>query len=189
MKMTIRDSAVIAAEEKIWGVLAEFESANALKEAAKEVRDAGFSRWDAHSPYAIHGMEKAMGIPMTILPWLVFFAGFAGACVGMGMQLGMNAWDYKFLVSGKPFESIPAFIPVTFELTILFSALTAFGGMMALNGLPRFCHPTFNSERFRRVTDDGFFLSIEASDPEFSSQRTQGFLVTLGAVHVEELPE
>lgn len=188
--MTATQESTAVNDEKVWGVLAEFETAEALTEAAKEVRDAGFSRWDTHSPYPIHGMEKAMGMPMTILPWLVFFGGLTGACLGMGMQQWMNSVDYPFIVSGKPWiESIPAFIPVTFELTVLFSALTAFGGMIVLNGLPRFYHPTFNSERFRRVTDDGFFISIEASDAEYSTQRTHDFLVTLGATHVEELPE
>ncbi len=177
------------AESRMFGLLAEFETPQALSAAAREVRDAGFSLWDAHTPYPVHGLEDAMGIRMTALPWLVFFGGAAGALVGLGMQVWMNGEDYKFLTSGKPFWSIPAFIPITFEVTVLFSALTAFFGMLALNGLPRFYHPLFRSERFKRVTTDRFFISIDASDPEFAAERTKGFLVTLGARHVEEIGE
>ena len=176
-------------QKKIWGLLAEFETDSSIMAAAREVRDAGFSLWDTHTPYPVHGMEQAMGIRMTVLPWLVFLAGATGAIAGLGMQLWMNAVDYEHLVSGKPFASIPAFIPITFEMTVLFSALTAFGGMLVLNRLPRFYHPVFNSERFKRATDDRFFISIDAADAEYEADKTRDFLVTLGATHVEELEE
>jgi len=176
-------------ESRLFGYLAEFESVGELMKACVQVRDAGFKRWDAHTPFPVHGLDSAMGLRTTKLPWAVFFAGATGAGLGLLMQWWMNAVDYPLNISGKPLFSIPANIPITFEVTILLSAITAFIGMLAFNGLPRFYHPVFQSERFRRVTNDRFFISVEARDPKFRAEETRSFLESLGAAQVESLEE
>lgn len=173
----------------LYGYLAEFDSVGALLAACGQVRDAGFTRWDAHTPFPVHGLDAAMGLRSTKLPWLVFGAGATGAGLGLLMQWWINAVDYPLNISGKPLFSIPANVPITFEVTILLSALTAFVGMLAFNGLPRYHHPLFQSERFRRVTNDRFFISIEARDPRCRGEETARFLAELGAVAVERLAE
>jgi hypothetical protein len=174
---------------RLYGYLAEFETVSALVAACEQVRDEGFTRWDAHTPFPVHGLDAAMGLRSTKLPWLVFGAGASGAGLGLLMQWWMNAVDYPLNISGKPLFSIPANIPITFEVTILLSALTAFVGMLALNGLPQYYHPVFRSDRFRRVTDDRFFISIEARDPRCRGEETERWLAALGAVGVERLTE
>ncbi len=173
----------------VFGYLAEFTTVNDLVLACEKVRDAGYERWDAHTPFPVHGLDGAMGIRTTKLPWLVFFAGASGAGLGLLMQWWMNAVDYPLIISGKPLFSIPANIPITFEVTVLLSAITAFVGMLAFNGLPRLHHPVFQSERFKRATDDRFFISIEARDPRFRSEETRSFLESLGPAQVESLED
>ncbi|NLS95451.1 MAG: DUF3341 domain-containing protein [Planctomycetaceae bacterium] len=170
-----------SSETRVAAVLGRFDTAAGLKAAAEKVRDEGYRKWDSHSPFPVHGIERAMGIRPTILPLLVFGAGLTGAIVAMFLQWWTNAVDYPFLISGKPFFSVPANIPVAFELIILFSALTAFGGALILNQLPQFHHPVFASEAFRRATSDGFFISIEAGDPKFDERKTAAFLESIGA--------
>ncbi len=169
------------------GLLAEFPSAEALVRAAGSLRDAGYRQFDAHSPFPVHGIERAMGIRPTVLPWLVLGAGLTGCAAALLMQWWMNAIDYPVLISGKPLFSLPANIPITFELIVLFSALTAFGGTLALNRLPQFWHPVFSSTRFRRATTDGFFISVEAGDPKFKEAATRELLASLGAEAVERV--
>ncbi len=149
------------------GLLAEYRDVDAIMKAARGVRNAGFTRWDVYSPFPIHGIDAAIGIKPTILPWLVAGGGITGCLGGLGLQWFVNAYDYTFMISGKPFFSLPAFIPVIFECTILFSALTAVFGMLVLNRLPMHYNPLFKSERFRRVTNDRFFIVVDASDPKF----------------------
>jgi mono/diheme cytochrome c family protein len=173
------------AEPHVAGLLAEFTGPEALRAAASGVRDGGYRRWDAHSPFPIHGMERAMGIRPTILPWLVLGAGIGGAAAALLLQWWTNAVDYPFLISGKPLFSLPANIPVTFELIVLFSAFAAFGGVFVLNLLPQYWHPAFSARRFARVTTDGFFISVEASDPKFDLILTKRLLESLGATAVE----
>ncbi len=170
---------------RVVGLLAEFDGPAALKAAAKRLRDEGFTRWDAHSPFPVHGMERAMGIRPTRLPWLVLLAGLTGAAVAIAMQWWTNAVDYPFVISGKPLFSLPANIPVAFEVIVLFSALAAFGGALALSRLPQFFHPAFTSERFLRVTADRFFISIEAADAKFDESATPRLVESLGATGVE----
>jgi len=170
-------------------ILAEFETADELMSAAEKVRDEGFKRWDCHTPYPVHGLDGAMGIRPTILPWLVLGGGMTGFVGGLIMQGWMNGVDYKFLISGKPFFSIPASIPVAFELTILLSAFGAFGGMLALNGLPKMFNPLFRSDRFRRATADRFFISIEARDRRFDAPANARFLRDIGANAIEVIEE
>lgn len=171
----------------VWGVLAEFQTPEEITAAARAVCAAGFRHWDCHTPFAVHGLDKAMGVRPTRLPWIVLLGGLTGAAVGYGMQWWMNSVDYPFLISGKPFHSGPSQIPVTFEVTILFSAFGAFFGNWVLNGLPRWYNPLFRSERFRRASDDRFFISIEARDAEYKGGRTREFLQGLGAIGVEEV--
>ena len=148
---------------RVAGLLLELESADALVQACLEVRDAGYTRWDAHSPFPVHGLDRAMGLSPTFLPWMVMGGGALGCLTGLGLQWWSNAVNYPFVISGKPFWSIPANIPVTFELTILFSAFGAFFGMLVMNGFPRWNHMVFSSDRFRRATQDRFYLSIESA--------------------------
>ncbi len=170
---------------RVAGLLAEFEGPEALRQAAARVRDLGYRHWDVYSPYPIHGIERAMGIRPTGLPWLVLAFGVAGCAAALLMQWWMNARDYPLLISGKPLWSLPANIPIAFELVILFAAAAAFIGVLGLNRLPQFWHPVFSSPRFRRVTTDGFFLGIEARDPRFCETSTRELLESLGAQCVE----
>ena len=177
-------------------VLGEFESADELMSAAERVRDAGFTHWDCYTPYPVHGLDAKMGVKATALPWFVLGGGLTGCTIGFLMQWYMNATElpfflsgYPFMISGKPTWSVPANIPVSFELTILLSAFGAFFGMLALNGLPRFYRPHFRSERFRRATNDRYFIGIEARDRSFDPAKNQDLLSSLGASHVEVVEE
>ena len=177
------------ASGRLLGYLIEFDDGHQLLHACEQVRDAGFTRWDAHTPFPVHGLNDAMGLRPSKLPWLVLGGGLTGLTLGLLMQWWMNAVDYPYLISGKPFFSLPANIPVIFELTILLSAFAAFFGMLLINGLPRFHHPVFNSPRFHKVTDDRFFISVEAGDPQFDRVRTRELLSSLGGIGIEELVE
>lgn len=176
-------------ETKLWGLLAEFTSPEVLLKAAAQVRDAGFRHWDAHAPFPVHGLNDAMGIRQTKLPLVVLGGAVTGGGLALLMQWWMNAIDYPLIISGKPFFSLPANIPVYFELTVLFSSLGAFLGMLVFNLLPELNHPLFSSERFRRATQDRFFISIEAKDPGFDAAKVQAFLECLGSVHVERVED
>lgn len=178
-----------AAVGPLYGVLAEFATAPAIYHACEKVRDAGFTRWDAHTPFPVHGLEKAMGLKPSILPWIVLVTGLSGAAGGMLLQWWTSAIDYPLVISGKPFFSWQAFVPVTFELGVLFGALGAVMGMFFLNRLPQYYHSLFRSRRFERVTDDRFFVSIEAADPKFDARKTAQFLQDIGATHVELVEE
>lgn len=179
----------MSAAERSWGLLAEFATVPDLMTAVEECRRAGFRHWDVHTPFPVHGMNNAMGIKNTRLPLVVLGSGLTGLGLALLMQWWMNAVDYKLIISGKPFFSFPANIPVIFELTILFSALSVFLGMLAMNALPRHHHPLFTSERFRRATQDRFFISIEAIDPKYDELRVRGFLEALGSVQVERIAD
>ena len=143
---------------KACGWMAEFENEHDLLHAAEKVRDAGYTKTDAFTPFPVHGIDHALGIKPTILPFIVLCAGLTGLCTALLMQWWMNGVDYKYIISGKPFGITPASIPVSFELTILFSAFTSVLGMLALNGLPRFSNPVFTNAKFDRATNDRFFL-------------------------------
>ena len=171
----------------VYGILAEYSDPAVLIEACKKVRDAGFKKWDTYTPFPVHGLDGAMGVRPTILPWIVLGAGLSGVLAAALMQWWMNAINYPFVVSGKPLWSIPANVPIMFEVMVLFSGITAFGSVFALCGLPLFYRPQFRSERFRRVTDDKFFVWIDARDPRFSE--AEGFLKQLGSSHVETIRE
>ena len=168
-----------------WGLLAQFETPRDIFRACEKVRDEGFTRWDTHTPFPVHGLEKAMGLSRSKLPFVVVVLGFTGAALGMLMQWWTSAVDYPLVVSGKPYFSWPAFLPVTFELGVLFGALGAVLGMLALCRLPQLYHSLFNSKRFEQFSDDKFFISVEAVDPKFDKKETTAFLEGLGATHVE----
>jgi hypothetical protein len=168
-----------------YGLLAEFPTASSLLAAARRVRDAGYTKWDVHSPFPVHGMDRAMGIRKTGLPWFAFLCGVTGVGSGLLLQWWCNAYDYPYFVSGKPFFSIPANIPITFELGVLFAALGTFVGLLVLNRLPELYHPVFKREQFVSVTTDGFFIVMEAGDPLFDSRKTADLLTSAGATTVE----
>jgi hypothetical protein len=179
----------MAAEIKTYGLMTEFSDVKTLMHAAEKCRDAGFTRWDAHTPFPVHGLDKAMGIRGTRLPFIVLGGGLTGLGLATLMQWWMNAVDYPFLISGKPLFGLPANIPIMFELTVLLSAFAAFFGMWTLNGLPKLYHPLFKSRSFRRATQDRFFIVVEATDPKFQSEKTREFLGQLGGSGVEEITE
>ena len=174
---------------KMYGLLAEYETPAALYKACERVRDAGYGAWDAHTPFPVHGLEKAMGIGPSIVPWIVCVLGFSGAALGFGLQYWTSVIEYPLIISGKPFNSYPAFVPVTFELGILLGSFGAVFGMFGLNKLPTYYHSLFNSKRFARFSDDRFFIAIEARDPKYDPEKTRKLLESTGAVAVEEVED
>ncbi len=171
-----------------YGYLVEFDNVDDLIAGAESVRDAGYTKWDAHTPFVVHGLDRAMGIKPTKLPFLVLIGGAVGLAGGVGLQWWTNAVNYPFLISGKPLFSLPANIPVAFETTILVAAIMALVGMLGLNRLPQLYHPLFNSRRFRKATDDRFFISIEAVDPKFDADATRELLEGMdGMLTLEEV--
>ena len=179
------------AGHEVYGMGAEFPSAAALYEAAKRVRDAGFKRWDVHSPFPIHGMDDAMGLGKSWLSTPVLIGGITGLLTAAILEFGPSSILYPLIVHGKPrnFWTVPAFFPIMFELTILFSAFTAFFSVLIMNGLPRWHHPVFNWDRFTRASNDGFFLVIEARDPRFTELEARQVLEESGGQHVTLIHE
>ena len=172
-----------------YGILAEYATPADLLHACERVRDEGFTRWDAHTPFPVHGIDGAMGIRRSPLPWIVLVAGLTGAAFGFGLQWWVHASAYPLTISGKPYFSWPAFIPITFELGVLGAALAAVVGMLALNGLPQPYHPMFNLPQFSLASRDRFFLCIEATDPRFDLEETRKLLEDLHPVCVAEVPK
>lgn len=168
-----------------WGVLAEFETVPAIFQACEKVRDAGYKKWDAYTPFPIHGLDKAQGLGPSKLPWIVLVVGLTGLTTAVILQYWVHVHGYPLVISGKPLAAWPAYVPIIFELSVLFSAFAAVFGMLAINKLPMLNHPLFNSRRFERVTDDRFFIAIESGDPKFAGDETFQFLQGLGATHVE----
>ncbi len=176
--------------KKLFALGAEFNSATEIYNAAEKVRDAGYTVWDCHSPFPIHGMDKAMGMKKSWLSAFVFVCGLTGFLTGLGLVTITSFGIYPTIVNGKPndwehgLRALQFFFPVMYELTILFSAFGAVFGMIIRNGLPRLHHPLFNWSRFGKVTDDKFFLVIESRDPQFSETKTKALLETLGGAHI-----
>ena len=172
----------------LYGLMAEFENGDQLLEAAVKAAAAGYKRVEAYSPFPIEGMADALGF-RTRLPLVVLIAGILGGLGGFLMQYWMMAINYPINVGGRPLNSWPSFIPVSFETTILIAGLTAAIAMIVANGLPMPYHPVFNVPRFELASNDRFFLSIEAVDPQFQMNNTRSFLEGLGAKGVYEIEE
>ena len=151
------------------------------------MRDAGFTRWDAHSPFPVHGLSKAMGLRRSTLPGIVLIMALTGAAGGFALQWWVHASAYPLVISGKPYFAWPAMVPIIFEVAVLFGALGAVFGMRGLNRLPMHHHPLFRSKVFERASDDAFFISIESWDPRFDPSATGKLLESLGARSVELL--
>lgn len=176
-------------EKKLYGLLAEFDSATELVDAANKVRLAGFRKTDAFSPFPLHEIDEALGIKRSILPVLVFFGGITGLLSGVALQVFVHYVDYPLNVGGRPYLSWPSFVPPAYELTILLAAFTAVFGMLFLNGLPRPYHPVFNVSRFALATREKFFLLIEAADPKYDHEETKSFMESLNPQEVFDVEE
>lgn len=174
---------------KLYGLMAEFDSPTDVVEAARATYDAGYRRINAYSPYPIEELSEAIGFHSTRLPLIVLIGGIIGGLVGYGLQYYVAVIDYPLNVGGRPFHSWPSFIPITFEMTILFAALSAVFGMLALNKLPQPYHPVFNAERFALASRDRFFLVIEANDPKFDHDKARSFLQTLNPKEVVDVEQ
>ncbi len=173
----------------MFGILAEFTDAEELVAAAQRVYESGYRRFEAYSPMPVEGLADAIGFRRTRMPLVVLIGGIIGALSGYGLQYWVSAIAYPLNIGGRPLHSWPAFIPVTFEMTVLIAALFAVLGMLAMNGLPRPHHPLFAIREFDRATRDRFFLCILQSDPMFHQQSTRGFMESLGAAEVIDVPE
>ena len=170
-------------------LLAEFDKPEAIMHAAEKVRDAGYEKWDVHTPYPVHGMDAAMGLGDSRLGWLVLVMALSGLATAAALMIWANGIEYPIIIGGKPPISIPSMIPICFELTILFSALGCFFGMLGLNNLPRHHHPVFESDRFKAFSNDKFFISVEATDSQFDVAQTRRLLEGLHPTHVELVEE
>ena len=174
-------------EPRLHGTYAEFDSVEKLLAACRRVRDAGYLKTDAYTPFPVHGIDKALGIKATVLPWIALVCGLTGTTIAVSMQIWMNAIDYPYIISGKPMISMPAFIPVSFELTVLLAAFGAFFGMLALNKLPRFSNPVFTDPRFDRATDDRFFLMVEATDAKYDMAGVKRLFGDFESLHINDI--
>lgn len=174
--------------QPIYGIIAEFDDPQSLVDAAAHAREEGYTRMDAYTPFPVEGLNEAIGFHHTRLPLLVLAGGIIGALAGFGMQYYAAVIDYPLNIGGKPLNSWPAFIPITFEVTILFAAFTAVLGMLGLNGLPQPYHPVFNVSRFAFASRDQFFLCIESRDPKFDAGAVRRFLQSLHPLEVTDVP-
>jgi hypothetical protein len=172
-----------------YGMMAEFDSATSLVMAAHRTHEAGYRKIDAYSPFPVEGLAEAIGFHHDAVPLVVLIGGMIGGLTGYLMQYWISAVSYPINVGGKPYHSWPAFIVVTFEMTILFAGISAVLGMLALNGLPMPYHPVFHVPRFAFATKDRFFLIVFSSDPKYSSTEVRGFLESLGPRSISEVPD
>ena len=171
----------------LYGLVAEFDSAEEILVAADATRVAGYTRTDAYTPFAVEGLDESLGMKPTRIGWIMLLAGTTGGFLGFFMQWFANVVHYPLNIGGRPFNSWPNFIVITFEMTVLFSAFTVGLVMLARNGLPRPYHPIFNTPNFENATRDKFFLCIEASDPEFDPIETRQFLERLSPTRISEV--
>lgn len=169
---------------RVYAIAAEFDSAKDLYHAAEKVRDAGYKHWDVFSPFPIHGMDEAMGLGRSWLSLPALIGGIVGCLAAFVLVYYTGYIDYPTMVQGKPFFAFEPTFPIFFELTILVTAFATCGSLLVFNLLPRFNHPMFNWDRFERVTDDKFFLAIEARDPLFMESEARELLESIGGAHI-----
>jgi hypothetical protein len=174
---------------QLFGVMGEFSTPEDLLAATKKTREAGYKHVEAYTPFPVEGLSEAVGFKWTAVPLLTLMGGVGGGLTGFGLQYWVAAITYPINIGGRPLNSWPAFIPVTFELTVLGASIFAVFGMLALNKLPQPYHPVFNVERFAQASTDKFFLCIEARDPKFDLVETSKFLQSLHAQHVNEVKD
>jgi ActD protein len=174
-------------EPEIYGLMAEFSSPETLVAAAKRVHEAGYRNMDAYSPFPIHGLAEALGVTKTRVPFFVLVGGLCGAGLAFLMQFFASVLHYPYAIGGRPFNSWPAFIPITFEGMILIAAFSAVISMIVLNGLPLPYHAVFNVDGFERASSSSFFLCIESADPKFDAVETRTLLASLQPIGVSEV--
>jgi len=174
-------------DEWTYGAQASFKGPAELLEAARSLHEHGYCRFDTHSPFPIHGMEKAMGQGRSLVPWFTLAGGLFGLAFAQTLQWYQSAVAYPLITGGKPLNSTEAFLPITFETTILYAAFGAVAGMLILNGLPRLYHPVFRGTSFPRASGDGFILTVEADDPRFDWPETLALLAEAGGTDIELL--
>lgn len=178
-----------AAGQPLHGLMAEFATPAALVSALKQVRAAGYTRFDAYTPFPIEEVIEALDPPRSKVPAIVLVGGILGLLGGFFLQYWINVIDYPLNIGGRPFNSWVAFIPPTFETTVLFAGLSALVGMLAVNGLPRPYHPVFNVARFQSASRDRYFLVVEAGDPKFDAKGVRDVLAGAGADDIHEVEE
>ena len=184
-------------EEKPYGIVGQYSTPKDVYHAAEKFRDAGFKKFEVYTPFPIHGMDDAMGIKPTKLPWIILLCGMTGLTFGICLTtwgssetwLGGIKGGYQMIISGKPdgFDGIYEFIPIIFETTILLSAFGAVFGMIALNGLPKLYHPLFKHDPFAKATDDGFFIAVECADPLYDEKKVKEIFEKSGGDNVTEV--
>jgi len=172
-------------DDKVYGVMGAFTNPDDLVEAGRKIRQMGYTKLDAMSPFPVHGIDDAIGVPPSKLGWLVIWFSALGCATAITLIWYVGAINYRLVIGGKPFFDFSYTIPIAFELTVLFSAFASFLGMWAINGLPRLYHPSFNYSQAHRASDDLFLLTIEAEDPKFDAQECVERLRSLGASDVE----
>ena len=175
--------------KRTYGLIAAFDTTPDLYHACEKVRDAGYSQWDALTPFPVHGLDAAMGIRRSKVPRISFAGGLTGFTTGMTLIWWTGAVDYPLIVGGKPFFSPMFAFPVSYELTILFTAFATIIGMFVVNGLPRHYHPVMKAPQFVRALDDRFYIVIEANDPKFNATATRDLLAKIGGKDIAELEE
>ena len=176
-------------KQNLHGIMAEFDTATELVDAARLVRDAGYTKTDAFSPFPLHEIDEALGIKRSILPYLIFAGAITGLLSGLGLEYFVHVIEWPIIVGGRPAFSLPSFVPPAYELTILFAAFVAVFGMLFLNGLPSPYHPVFNVPRFALATREKFFLIIESADPLYNYEETRSFMSSLDAQEVFDVEE
>jgi hypothetical protein len=171
----------------VFGVLARFRSPAELLAAVGQLRTAGYHRFDAYSSFPVHDLDRALGLGHSKVPLFALAGGLIGLAFAQWIQWYQSAVAYPLVVGGKPLNSVEAFVPITFETTVLYAAFGAIGGMLVLNGLPRWYHAVFRGQSFARATNDGFFVTVEARDPKFNSIETAELLAGAGGTEIELL--